>query len=217
MKRVLVLVEGQTEERFVKDTLAPHLIAFKKALIPTIVTTKRIVSGPNFKGGGDFTKMEGDLKRLLGDSDATAVTTFYDYYRFPGNFPPKAALAPGLGAQGVSQLEQALKTHFARPQFKPYIHLHEFEAFLFVNAEITAANLLAPDIAPQILAIRNTVNSAEEINDAPQTAPSKRIGLLAANYQKALHGPVIANAVGLVALRADCPRFNNWVKWLEGL
>ena len=214
---MLVLVEGQTEERFVKDTLAPHLIALHKALIPTIVTTKRIVSGPNFKGGGDFTKIEGDLKRLLGDSDATAVTTFYDYYRFPGNFSPKAGLAPGLGAQGANQLEHALKTHFAQPKFKPYIHLHEFEAFLFVNAKITAANLLAPDIASQISAIRSRVSSAEEINDDPQASPSKRIGLLAANYQKALHGPVIANAVGLVALRADCPRFNNWVKWLECL
>jgi hypothetical protein len=217
MKRVLVLVEGQTEERFVKDTLTPHLIAFQKALIPTIVTTKRIVSGPNFKGGGDFMKMEGDIKRLLADTNAVAVTTFYDYYGFPRNFPPRAALPPNPGAAGADQLQQALAAHFKQPNFKPYIHLHEFEAFLFVNAGVTASNLFLPEIAPKISAIRNAVNSAEEINDGPQTAPSKRIKSLAANYQKTLHGPAIAGSVGLVALRADCPRFDGWVNWLEAL
>lgn len=52
MKRGLVLVEGQTEERFVNDCLAPYLLA--QGLIlerPTIVTTKRVVGGPQFKGG----------------------------------------------------------------------------------------------------------------------------------------------------------------------
>ncbi len=34
MKRVLVLVEGQTEERFVKDVLAPHLWARGKTPFP---------------------------------------------------------------------------------------------------------------------------------------------------------------------------------------
>ena len=51
MKRVLVLVEGQTEEGFINEVLRPHLAPRRIWLIPTILTTKRTKSGPYFKGG----------------------------------------------------------------------------------------------------------------------------------------------------------------------
>lgn len=38
MKKILVLVEGQTEETFVRDVLDPHLHAFDKLLVPTLGT-----------------------------------------------------------------------------------------------------------------------------------------------------------------------------------
>jgi len=70
--RVFILVEGQTEERFVKDVLAPNLQTQKIFLIPTILATKRVKDGPNFKGGiTSFGKIERDLRRLLASaSDA---------------------------------------------------------------------------------------------------------------------------------------------------
>jgi hypothetical protein len=49
--RALVLVEGQTEERFVKDVLAPTFWPRGLYLSPTILVTKRVKDGPNFKGG----------------------------------------------------------------------------------------------------------------------------------------------------------------------
>ncbi|HJU04980.1 MAG TPA: hypothetical protein VJ692_07475, partial [Nitrospiraceae bacterium] len=37
--------------------------------------------GPHFKGGiTDFRKVEDDLRRLLGDTDAALITTMIDYY-----------------------------------------------------------------------------------------------------------------------------------------
>ena len=51
MQKMLVLVEGQTEEKFVKEVLTPHLHNYGKYLIPTIVNTKKVKSGSNFKGG----------------------------------------------------------------------------------------------------------------------------------------------------------------------
>ena len=64
MKRVLVLVEGFTEERFVKDVLAPHLESREIFATPKIVTTKRTKQGPDFKGGiTDYQKLENDLLR----------------------------------------------------------------------------------------------------------------------------------------------------------
>jgi hypothetical protein len=37
MKRGLVLVEGQTEERFVDELLVPYLLAKGLVLVPTVV------------------------------------------------------------------------------------------------------------------------------------------------------------------------------------
>ena len=42
MVRVLVLVEGQTEERFVTDVLVPHYQTKQIFLIPKILTTKTV-------------------------------------------------------------------------------------------------------------------------------------------------------------------------------
>ncbi len=51
MKRALILVEGQTEERFVKQVLRDHLLSLNLSITPTLLTTKVVKNGPNFKGG----------------------------------------------------------------------------------------------------------------------------------------------------------------------
>ena len=89
MKRALILVEGQTEERFVKQVLSDHLISLNLYITPTLLTTKVVKSGPNFKGGvTKFQKFESDLRRLLaGAGDGALVTSMLDYYRLPDDFP----------------------------------------------------------------------------------------------------------------------------------
>lgn len=217
---MLLLAEGQTEEAFVNKVLAPHLINLGVYLIPTVVETKRLATGERKKGGGGFTRFDRNMRTLLGDTDAAAITMFYDYYAFPQQFPtnfPMATYANGLGVTGVCELESGLSQHFNDRRFKPYVHLHEFESFMFVNAEITAAKLLNPSLATDIAKHRSSVENAEAINDGVDTAPSKRILALAPKYQKILQGIPIAEEVGLATLRADCPRFNIWVSWLESL
>ena len=52
MTRLLMLVEGQSEEIFVKHTLAPHLAQHGVYVQPPIVLwTKRLPSGGGFRGG----------------------------------------------------------------------------------------------------------------------------------------------------------------------
>ena len=66
MRKVLVLVEGSTEEKFVKEVLAPHLNNYGKHPIPTIANTKIVKSGPNFKGGVvSYKQVKRDLIHLL--------------------------------------------------------------------------------------------------------------------------------------------------------
>lgn len=88
MKRGHVLVEGQTEERFVNECLRPYLLAKGLALGTTIVKTKRTVGGPHFKGGvRSYGQVRRDLAFLVRDTGASVITTLLDYYALPTDFP----------------------------------------------------------------------------------------------------------------------------------
>ena len=79
VKRVLVSVEGQTEETFINEVLAKHLAPLGIYLIPILVKTRVVKDGPDFRGGMiNYGKIKRDLLNLLGDSNAAAVTTMYD-------------------------------------------------------------------------------------------------------------------------------------------
>ncbi|MCP3963536.1 MAG: DUF4276 family protein [bacterium] len=216
MKRVHVLVEGQTEETFVRDVLAPHLLDFEVALIPVVAATKRVLSGLKFKGGvTSYEKLKRDLERLLGDTDARAVTTMIDYYALPADFPGATDLPPGDCYQRVEHLQNALRADFDDHRFLPYLSLHEFEALLLTSPGEIEANFRGDAIAePLEDAVRN-MGSPEEVDDGPETHPAARIVGLVPEYRKPLHGPVIARRIGLQAIRQECPHFDRWVSALE--
>ncbi|MBA2497704.1 MAG: DUF4276 family protein [Acidimicrobiia bacterium] len=88
MKRLHVLVEGQTEEVFVRDVLAPHLQEFGTFTTAIIVATKRVRAGGKCRGGvTSWTQVERQLRLLLGDSDVVGVTTMLDLYGLPSGWP----------------------------------------------------------------------------------------------------------------------------------
>lgn len=88
MQRVLVSVEGQTEEIFVRDILAPHLIGFGIALQQVILKTKRPAGAAPGRGGmSRWSKVSNELRLLLRDSGASTVTTMYDLYGLPTDTP----------------------------------------------------------------------------------------------------------------------------------
>jgi hypothetical protein len=219
MRRVLVLVEGQTEERFVKDVLCPHLWIREVDLIPTISTTKRVKSGPDFKGGiTDYQKVEKDVLRLLNDTDAVAVTTFIDYYGLPSDFPGMPSRPPGNPIPRAVHVETSWQTQIGDPRFRPFLMVHEFEALLFANpGELGAALYLPPGSSQLLHDIRASFSSPEEINDNPGTAPSRRIIGVSPAYRKTLHGPLVAGRIGLPVICQECSHFAGWLDWLETL
>lgn len=90
MKQVNILVEGQTEETFVKELLYPYLFEYGITINPVIISTKRIKEGGKFKGGlsnSNYDHFINDLKRLINSTPHGIVTTFIDYYRLPSKFP----------------------------------------------------------------------------------------------------------------------------------
>lgn len=216
MKRVLALVEGQTEETFVRDVLGPHLLRLDVLLIPTLVSTKRVKVGSRFKGGVvSYGKVRSDLQRLLHDSNATLVTTMFDYYGLPHDFPGLATRPIGSPLARVQHVEQAMANDVQDPRFLGYLQLHEFEALLFSDPSVVAARV--PGAAPAITlqTARSQVASPEEIDEGPDSSPSHRIVAVARAYDKVLHGPQIAAAIGLDQIRSACPHFDEWVTRLE--
>jgi hypothetical protein len=217
-KRVLILVEGQTEERFVKDVLGPAFWGIGLFFHPTLLVTKRVKDGPNFKGGvSRFARFRNDTQRLLNSAGGALVTTMLDYYRLPSDFPGmNSRPLNGTPMQRVTHLESAIAEHFdSPPNFLPFLVLHEFEAWLFSSPTELPRVMTDNRKQPQFAAIRNSVATPEEINERPQYAPSKQIEALFPAYKKTLHGPTTVARIGLDRIRAECPHFNDWMSKLE--
>ena len=216
MKRCLMLVEGQTEERFVKDLLAPAFQSLGVSMIPTMLITKKVLSGPNFKGGvTSYAKMRSNLIPLLRDR-GVLVTTIFDYYGLPDDTPGMKTRPVGASArERVRHMENAIFQDLGSPgNLMPFLALHEFEAWLFTDIDTTAAVIPAREKAHELhLAVAGL--EPEEINEGSTTAPSKRLLRVFPGFQKALHGPVATKRIGLEAIRAKCPHFDEWLTRLE--
>jgi hypothetical protein len=217
-KRILILVEGQTEERFVKDVLAPHFLAAGVYLSATILVTKKVKDGPNFKGGiTSFRKFEEDLNRLIHSDGAALVTTILDYYGLPEDFPGMSTRSQhARPEERVRHVEAAVHRHFgARRNLVPFFALHEFESWMFSSLTVLPEVVNQPELHQQFAAVRSSFPNPEHINERPDFAPSKRIRKLFSSYRKPLHGPIAAGRIGLSLIRAECPHFNDWFARLE--
>ena len=132
MIRVHILVEGQTEETFVRDVLMPHCAARDIYLHTILATTKRVKSGPNFRGGiTGYGKVYNHIRRLLQDSYVAAVTTMIDYYGLPDDFPGMDDRPEGNCYARVDHVQTAWADAVGDRRFLPFLTLHEYEALLF--------------------------------------------------------------------------------------
>lgn len=220
MKRVHIICEGQTEELFVRELLAPQLARFN------VIACAALVGKPGHKGGQVTTeRMATDIRlRLLGDRDAFC-TTFFDFYGLDSEFVGKSkALTKTSFTEKAICVEQALQAHLLKlvgqdaiRQFIPYIQMYEFEGLLFSHPEKMAKGLYAEEQTQEFDTIRAGFTSPEEINNSRETAPSKRILKLIPGYDKVTAGTLAAMEIGLDSMRHECRRFNDWVTWMEQL
>lgn len=216
MNKVLILVEGQTEETFVKRVLYPHLLTLEVLIVPIIISTKRVKSGPSFKGGiPSYAKVRKEINRLLGDSSAALVTTMVDFYGLPASFPGRGAVQGNTPLERVAFVESALDLDINHERFLAYCSLHEFEALLFAAPEKIADAFGAEEL--RLFAIRHAFPSPEDIDDCPLTSPSARLRALYPQYGKVFYGSRIATSIGLQTMRAECGHFNDWLTRLEML
>ena len=222
---IFIVVEGQTEQTFVRDVLAPHMAPGKIYLHPVLI------GKPGHKGGDiRFGKATNDIGNFLRQRNNTYITTMFDYFRIDSEWPGKADALRQVkngttltANQKAEILEAATRKEVVRifpgcnseNRFIPYIEMHEFEALLFSDADI-----LAEKTEIDVLLIRKILekyDNPEEINDDPANAPGKRLESLKEGYRKVVMGKTISEAIGIAAIRRQCPHFNDWLTKLEQL
>lgn len=211
MKRLIIVVEGKTEEEFVNQVLRPYFISLK---IYDVSATK-IQTRRGFKGGFvSYEHLKNDITRLLYEPN-TFVTTFVDYFRIPTNLPNFDACQKFSNAKDrIICLEEGMKTDIGfGDRFLPYIQQHEFESLLFSKSRSFAAYYDAKIVAA-IEQIISQYDTPEDINTNPQKAPSKRLLSLIPKYEKVNDGNLIALETGIETILAQCPRFKVWIETL---
>ena len=215
MIRVKIFVEGQTEETFVRDVLAPAFAYKEIYFTPILAQTSR-----GHKGGiVSYGKVKHQIERLCKEDQQAWVTTMIDYYGLPTDFPEllnNQAQQVDIQVR-IERLEQAFGQDINQPNFLANFIVHEYEALLFCQPEKFIDWI--DDEAPikKLLAIKAEFQTPELINNSPQTAPSKRILAAIPAYKKTLHGPLIAADIGLDSMRQQCSHFHSWLQRIEAL
>ncbi len=95
--------------------------------------------------------------------------------------------------------------------------MHEFEALLFSDCATLAEVVGHPGLTVELQGIRNQFETPEHIDDAPSSAPSKRILEMVPEYRKTVDGVLAATRIGLDTIRSACPHFNDWLVRVEGV
>jgi hypothetical protein len=220
MVRVYVVVEGPTEESFVNNILAPFLWERRIFLTPIIVGV------PGQKGGRtNYARVKKDVLMLLNQDRTAYCSTMLDFCGLGNGFPSMPLPGNLRNLDKVIRIEQAVKADIvaqvanlrADVRFLPYIQLHEYEALLFSDPAAFARGIYQPNLAKPFQNIRSKFPTPEDINDGPNTAPSKRVIQLHPPYRKPLYGTLAALEIRLDTMRGECPHFREWVEWLENL
>ena len=226
MDRLLVHVEGQTEETFVNQILAPHLYKFGYSNV-----SARLIGNArqrNRRGGIlPWDSFRSDILNHIKQDPTCLMTTMVDYYGLPktgpGSWPGRdiaGTLPFSIKAKSVetalsNDIYEEMGNSFDPNRFIPVVMIHEFEGLLFSDCERFGRGIGQPILAPQLQAIRDQFTTPEEINDSVETAPSKRVKKLVPDYEKPLMGTLAAIEIGLDKIRAECPHLRSWLECLE--
>jgi hypothetical protein len=206
MKRLVFLVEGDSEILFINKHVIPYLYAlgFTNPMNAQAVITNR----QQHKKGGitNYILFKNDLERVLAQPNVI-VTTLIDFFKLPTNFPNYTTDSSGIGL-----IEKGVHEDFDNQFYLiPYIQKHELEALMFSNMDGFNIVVDDPNKLNQLGEIIKKYQNPEEINNSPETAPSKRL-ISIFGYEKISDGEMIFEAIGIKEIMSKCPRFNEWIK-----
>ena len=221
MIEVIVVGEGQTEETFVRDVLAPPFGA--RDIFFSCPADRDVEAGQRrrpFAGPrGEFSSQDASRARRYLRDDLVRLVW------------PSSGLPRRRGCAGRRPIARctAIEAAFAnvvttdsgcRPdRFLAHIQPYEFEALLFSDVsrfgEVQSGWTM---FVPALQQARDAAQSPEHINDGLQTHPSARLKQLRdPSYDKPLHGSRVAERIGIGRMRRECAHFEAWLARIENL
>lgn len=216
MRRVHLLVEGQTEESVVRSILTPYLRDSSIWVTYSVLATSRSAAGAKFRGGAStWHRINREVRSLLHDSSIHVLTTMIDYYGMPADTPGMASRPQAGPRERVGHVEAAMAAAVGSPRFWPHLTLHELEAWVLAAGDALAEYLVEPAVAASIAEITGSAGGPELVNDGLATAPSKRLAQLYPAYEKIAHGPIAIRRAGLKSVLAQCPHAAAWIESLR--
>ena len=211
MKRLFIIVEGQSERDFIEELVAPYLFKHEiYAVTPVLIRTSKQGRG----GFVNYQHLKNDVKRLLLQQDADIVVSMLvDFFRCPEL--PDSLKYDNIRdhIKRVEVMEQCIAEDISDRRFIPYIQLHEFEALLYAS-NVGFEMYFSDEQAMLTGQIVCEYDNPEAINSSPENAPSKRLLRINNQYNKVIEGNLIALEVGLPAMLKRCPRFSQWIESL---
>ncbi len=184
MARLLIHVEGQTEEAFVDEVLRDHLVSkgyhsIEARIVGSVRRTGGICAWPSARK---------EIVTRLREDPGCVATTMVDYYGLPSSgdkaWPGRERAAHLRGAEAKAKcVHDALEADLLAEtgdvrRFVPFVVMHEFEGLLFSDCVAFSQGIDRPDLKGGLQTIRDAFPSPEEINDSTLTAPSKRVKAL---------------------------------------
>lgn len=217
--RLNFIVEGQTEETFINRMITPHLADYCINVSVRCITTGR-KRGRVYRGGmPNYSKIKKDISTWLDEDKKAYLTTFFDFYGLTNDFPGyEKAISQITIEQKLSCLEDSFSKDINNIRLIPYIQMYEFEALLYSEISILDETIQSDSSKlKELNKIINSFSTPEDINNSPNTAPSKRLLELYKGYEKINHGCDAAEIIGLPLMREKCSLFHKWLSTLENL
>jgi Domain of unknown function (DUF4276) len=216
VRRIAILVEGQTEEQFVSRVMQPYLDARSARvwLTPIVVETSRTAAGLKSRGGGTWKNYQRYLSDLMGQSHWSEIGLLIDYYAYPRDAP--GADVKGSPPERHHQILKALSANYSDQRFVPGVAFHEFETWVIAAAMKRRDLLGEPEPAQALQSLVDEFGgNVELINDGPRTAPSKRVLEAWPRYSKIRDGVELIAEAGLDSVADRCPTPADWLDRLS--
>ena len=116
------------------------------------------------------------------------------------------------------EIQKKVSSGWDQRKVIPYVQKHEFEGLLF--SDVSAFSVLTGATDRLVEELGTSVRGSQILRTSmttPDTAPSKRIKKHDTRVPKGSRRTLIARETGLDAIRAECPRFAEWLAKLESL
>src|SRR5258706_6654209 len=115
-----------------------------------------------------YGKAKRDIERWLKEDQQAYLTTMFDLYALPDDFPSiTEARRESDSYQKVRLIEEGMAADIQSRRFIPYIQLHEYEGLLFSRVEAIdeVLSIYGSSKLNDLQYIRTQFQTPEEIND----------------------------------------------------